>query len=295
MITRRGFLKLFKRSVLGGALLGGYAFIVEPSLMLRVQHHAFTPPGWTPGLKLRAVMLADPHVVDPHMPLNRWQYIVQRANELEPDLALLMGDYRARHRFRTGTVSLSDMAKATAGFRGKLGCFAILGNHDWWDDLEAQRRGAGPILTQRAFEDVGLPVLANGAVRLVKDGKPLWVTGTDSIVALRRSGGLVGLDDLPGTLARVTDDAPIVHLAHEPDLFVRMPERVSVTLCGHTHGGQVRIFGYSPVVPSMYGNRFAYGHIVEGGRHLVVSGGLGCSGLPVRFGIPPEITVVDLG
>jgi hypothetical protein len=47
-------------------------------------------------------------------------------------------------------------------------------------------------------------------------------------------------------------------------------------------------------VPSAYGNRYAYGHIVEDDRSLVVSGGLGCSILPVRFGVPPEIVIVEL-
>ena len=96
------------------------------------------------------------------------------------------------------------------------------------------------------------------------------------------------------TLAKVTDDAPVVLLAHEPDIFTRVPERVSLTLSGHTHGGQVRMFGYSPMVPSRFGNRFAYGHIVEGNRNLIVSGGLGCSILPVRIGVPPEIVIVHV-
>jgi predicted MPP superfamily phosphohydrolase len=74
-----------------------------------------------------------------------------------------------------------------------------------------------------------------------------------------------------------------------------VPERVSLTLSGHTHGGQVALpFIGRPVVPSSYGQRFAYGHIVEEGRHLIVSGGLGCSIMPVRFGVPPEIVVVDI-
>ncbi len=71
-------------------------------------------------------------------------------------------------------------------------------------------------------------------------------------------------------------------------------ERVSLTLSGHTHGGQVRLFGYSPRVPSRFGNRFAYGHICEEDRNLIVSGGLGCSILPVRIGVPPEIVMVDV-
>ena len=79
-----------------------------------------------------------------------------------------------------------------------------------------------------------------------------------------------------------------------PTSSPQVPERVSLTLSGHTHGGQVRLFGYSPRVPSRFGNRFAYGHIVEDNRHLIVSGGLGCSILPVRIGVPPEIVMVDV-
>jgi predicted MPP superfamily phosphohydrolase len=93
----------------------------------------------------------------------------------------------------------------------------------------------------------------------------------------------------------VTDDAPVLLLAHEPDVFPEVPARIALTLSGHTHGGQVRLFGYAPVVPSRYGNRYVYGHVVEEGRHLVVSGGLGCSTVPVRLGMPPEIVLVDVG
>ena len=71
--------------------------------------------------------------------------------------------------------------------------------------------------------------------------------------------------------------------------------RVSLTMSGHTHGGQIRIMGWSPVIPSRYGNRFAYGHIQENDRDLLVTGGLGVSRIPVRIGVPPEIMVVDLG
>jgi hypothetical protein len=95
-------------------------------------------------------------------------------------------------------------------------------------------------------------------------------------------------------LAQVSDDAPVVLLAHEPDIFAKGNARVALQLSGHTHGGQIRFGPWAPVVPSRFGSRFAYGHVIEEDRHLVVSGGLGCSGIPIRFGVPPEITVVDL-
>jgi predicted MPP superfamily phosphohydrolase len=83
-------------------------------------------------------------------------------------------------------------------------------------------------------------------------------------------------------------------MVHEPDIFPKVPSRVSLTVAGHTHGGQVRFGGYAPIVPSKFGGRYVYGHIVEEGRNLVVSAGLGCSGLPVRFGAPPEIVLIEL-
>src|SRR5262249_22540333 len=135
-----------------------------------------------------------------------------------------------------------------------------------------------------------------------------WIAGIGDQLAFRpraddrndedlRPGmeGFVGVHDLPATMRQITDAAPVILMVHEPDIFPEVSERVSLTLAGHTHGGQVRIFGFAPFVPSIYGARYAYGHIVEGGRNLIVSGGLGCSSLPVRFGSPPEIVLVDLG
>jgi predicted MPP superfamily phosphohydrolase len=106
-----------------------------------------------------------------------------------------------------------------------------------------------------------------------------------------------GVDDLPGTLSAIPDDGnPILLLAHEPDIFPEVPDRVSLTMCGHTHGGQVVLPYVGPlIVPSDYGDRYAYGHIVEGGRHLIVSGGLGLTWMPFRFGVPPEVLIVEIG
>ena len=87
-----------------------------------------------------------------------------------------------------------------------------------------------------------------------------------------------------------------VVLLHDPGAFRHLPEgEGDLVLSGHTHGGQVRIFGFSPVVPSRFGSRYIYGHKIEDGRNLIVSGGLGCSTLPLRFGSPPEIVMIELG
>jgi predicted MPP superfamily phosphohydrolase len=104
------------------------------------------------------------------------------------------------------------------------------------------------------------------------------------------------VDDLPGTLRQADSSDPVILLAHEPDIFPQVPDRVALTLCGHTHGGQIRIpLLWEHFVPSQYGTRYAYGHIVEEGRHMIVSGGLGTSAVPARLGVPPEILRVEIG
>ena len=104
-----------------------------------------------------------------------------------------------------------------------------------------------------------------------------------------------GLDDLEATLGQITDHAPVLLLAHEPDVFTDVPDRVSVTLSGHTHGGQINIFGWRPWAASRGSRRFPAGYFNVGGRELIVSRGLGCSSVPIRFGNWPEILLVELG
>jgi predicted MPP superfamily phosphohydrolase len=299
-ISRRRFLKTLGFSGAGMVGLSSYGLAVEPGFRLDVTRYALSPPRWTPGLRLSIGVIADVHAGGPLMPVERIRAIAERTNELTPDLIVLLGDFTASHKFKTRSVEPGEWAEALGVLRAPLGVHAVLGNHDWWDDLAAQRAGRGPVAGRRMLERFGIPVYENDVVRLEKDGRSFWLAGLGDQLAFVRSRrrrarrGPRGVDDLPGTLAKVTDDAPVVLLAHEPDIFARVPERVSLTLAGHTHGGQVRLLGYSPRVPSRFGNRFAYGHIVEDNRHLIVSGGLGCSILPVRIGVPPEIVMVEL-
>ncbi len=283
--------------------MGGYAFGVEP-FRLRVQRYGINPPRWPKGASLKIAVLTDIHACRPWMSPDRIRFVVKQTNALRPDLTVLLGDFSAGHRYVTGDVHSRDWSAALSGLRATLGVYSVLGNHDWWEDRTAQTNGHGPTFGQRALEAVGIPVLENQAVRLDIDGTPFWLAGLGDQLALlpwSRYGRKhwQGVDNLPGTLAQITDEAPVILLAHEPDVFPKVPARVSLTLCGHTHGGQVRVFGYSPVVPSSYRNRYAYGHIRERRGNaltdLVVSGGLGCSIAPIRFGVPPEITLVELG
>lgn len=267
--------------------------VIEPGFRLVVREYQVAIPRWNGRPPVSICVIADLHAGEPWMPLARVRRIVAAANALGPDLHVLLGDLPAHHRFVTRRVPMPDVVEALAGLQAPLGRYAILGNHDWWDDPQAQHAVFNPPMIQRLLVAAGVPVLSNQAVKLAHGGG-VWLAGTDSALAFGTRGP--GADDLPRALAPLrADDDPALLLIHEPDLFPSIPERVGLTLAGHTHGGQVRLFGRSLVVPSRFGNRFAYGLVQEGPRRMIVSGGLGCSLLPIRFGVPPELTLVRIG
>ncbi len=304
-LTRRSFLKGLGFAALALASVPAYAIGVEP-FRLVIKRYQVSPMRWPKDMPLRIAILADPHICKPWLTVDHLAGIVERANALQPDVFLLLGDYTIHHRWTNGQEPRAKWAAVLSRLEAPLGVHAILGNHDWWEDPQAQRTGSGLTRNGDALMQAGIPVYHNKAVRLQSDHGPFWLAGLGDQIALRpdksaNRPGFVGLHDLRGTLDQVTDKAPLILLAHEPDIFPFVPDRVTLTLSGHTHGGQVRLFGKSLIVPSRYGNRYAYGHIEEralsgvGTRTLIVSGGLGCSIMPVRLGVPPEITLVELG
>jgi predicted MPP superfamily phosphohydrolase len=293
MISRRHFLSLAGASGFSTAAYG----VSEPVLQLGVTRYNVSPPQWPSDFQLKIAAVADIHACDPWMSLDHIEAIVERTNALGADIVVLLGDYVAGHRHVTRFIPASEWASVLAGLKAPLGVHAILGNHDWWDDKAVQHNGQGITAARRGLEAAGIPVYENDARRLSKDGRPFWLAGLGDQLAyspMRRFRPMrrIGVDDLGLTLAKVTDDAPLILMAHEPDVAWRVPARVALQLSGHTHGGQVRLFGWSPVAPS--GQKLAYGH-VRVNCDVIVSGGLGCSTLPLRLGVPPEIVLVTVG
>jgi hypothetical protein len=286
-LSRRGFLVGSAGLVgISGASTAGYAAAIEPSRLITTTYR-ITPPGWQgPGLRIAAI--ADPHAGGPNMMIEHIRRTVDQTNALAPDLIVLLGDYVATHRFVTERVPYAAWAAEYARLAAPLGVHAILGNHDWWHDVTGVRQ---------AFAKVGIPVMENRAVLLGAGSRRFWLAGLGDQLAYRLGPHQFrGVDDLTGTLAQVTTDHPVILLAHEPDIFPNVPDRVAITLAGHTHGGQIRIpWLWEHHVPSRFGTRYVYGHIVESGRHMVVSGGLGTSIVPVRLGVPPEIVHIAIG
>jgi len=275
------FLGLAGALALVGLGLGGWAFWWEPS-SLRNEDHELALPAWPAACDgMRVAILADLHTGSPHNGLANLERIVALTQRARPDLVLLAGDFVIHGVLGGRFVAPERAAERLAELSAPAGVFAVLGNHEWWLDAERVRGALG---------SVGIPVLED-ASRPVSpsslEGCRFWLAGVGDFWE--------GDPDVEAALADVPIGAPTILFTHNPDLFPEIPPRVALTVAGHTHGGQVLlpILG-RPIVPSRFGERYAIGHVVEEGRHLFVSSGIGTSILPVRFRVPPEVSVLRL-
>ena len=220
--------------------------------------------------------------------------LVEQTNELAADLILLLGDY-AGHVLFGRELAPSAVANQLSKLSAPLGTHAVFGNHDWYSDAHARENGT-PTKWHDAFDAAGITTYSN-AFSLLKTDPPVTLAGLESQRAFhnRASRKVQGLDDWP-ELSKTLDPKPFtILMAHEPDIFPDLPDWVDLTVSGHTHGGQIAPFGVPLVVPSRYGRRYAYGHMHEGMKQLIVSGGIGYSTLPIRLGRPPEIVLIRIG
>ena len=239
MITRRALLNRGGGLLLAGAAFAGYSIVVEPNFMLDVTPYRVSPANWPADLNLRIAVISDLHACEPWMPPARIARIADLANALAPDLIVLLGDFSGGVAFAS-SVMPEQWAEALSRLRAPLGVFAVLGNHDWWHGALPQDPGDDGESVRRALRHMGAKLLENDVLRLSRNGAPVWLAGLADQMAIRAGAGhWRGLDDLPGTLAKITDDAPTILLAHEPFIFSRTPKRVALTLSGHTHGGQI--------------------------------------------------------
>jgi predicted MPP superfamily phosphohydrolase len=225
------------------------------------------------------MLITDVHT-GPFLSERALQRTFDRLMTLRPDAILLGGDLTTSH-----LADFESCRRAFASLRAPLGVFAVLGNHDHYTE--------DPPALEEMIERAGIRPLQNRAVALERAGDELILAGIDDLNA--------GRPDLDAALAdadRLRDGdgsrAPVVLLSHNPDIFFEAARRgVSLVLAGHTHGGQIRIPGL-PVLVRMSRYHLDQGRYAGDGAELVVTRGLGASGLPLRLGCPPEVGLFRL-
>lgn len=225
---------------------------------------------------LKVAVVADFHVRPTPEAVERLGKIVEAVNAEKPDLILLPGDFAAGVR-QDQAAPPETIAGELSRLSAPLGVYAVLGNHEHWIGKEG---------FVRAFAEKGIPLLEDRSVELEFDGRRFLLAGA-SDAWTRTPEAWEAL--LP------KDSLPRIVMTHTPDIFSTMPEPVALAVAGHTHGGQIALPFYGPVVmSSRLGRRYAYGLVREGRNTVFVTRGIGTSIVPLRFLCPPEIAVLTL-
>jgi predicted MPP superfamily phosphohydrolase len=272
-MKRRTFLRNTGLTALGAALGVGYARM--ESRWLVVEQVTLAVPNLPGAFKgKRVAILADFHH-GPYAPLPYIAHAVDMANGLGADLVLLGGDYPHR-----GLQFIAPCVRELGRLRAPLGVYAVLGNHDHYDDAQ-------PVVSAALWE-AGISELTNRGRWIETGGEKLWLCGVDDYWR--------GVQDLPAALAGATKEDAVILLSHNPDYVEEIhDERVGLVLSGHTHGGQVRlpILG-APVVPSIYGQKYASGLVQGPVAKVFVTRGIGTITPPLRLFCKPEIVLITL-
>ena len=238
----------------------------------------------------RIVQFSDAHVGS--MTGSR-QWMLQRAvdsiNAQHADAIVFTGDMQ--------NIWPDELTQQSSYFRqlkAKDGVFAVLGNHDYdvYQNCDEEEKTRNCAKTVKALRDMGFDLLLNEHRIVRRDSDSIVIAGMENWGTKKR---MPRKGDVIKTLTGITiSPSPfILMLQHDPSCWREkiLPEcNAQLTLSGHTHGGQISLFGWSPVAMSYseWG-----GMTYEGARAIFVSTGLGAL-IPFRFGLPGEIVVITL-
>lgn len=247
------------------------AALSEP-YMLTVEHQQINLRRLPKALEgFRIVQLSDVH----HGPFSSKAQIeraVETANRLKPDIIALTGDYISRERQYA-----APCAEMLGHLKARYGVYAVLGNHDHWTDAA---------LITDLFRAEGIRMLINEGMRFEQKGAAFWLAGVDDT--------MVGLEDLPLALAGAARNEMKLLLAHNPIILRRAARAaVDLVLSGHTHGGQVAWRSESSA-SGRPRRRLLKGLGRQGNTQIYVTRGLGTVVLPIRYGCPPEVSLLEL-
>jgi predicted MPP superfamily phosphohydrolase len=253
-----------------------WGFFIEPGRLV-IREETIQLDNWPQPLDgLRIAVLSDLHVDNWFITEKKLRTIVERTNQQQPELIVILGDFISGEGRVPERVEPEVFAPVLKELLAPLGVFAVLGNHDWW--YEGAR-------VRQVLEQNGIKVLEDQSAKVDARGTSFWLVGLADLWTRAQR--------IAGTVAKVPEGQPLIGLTHNPDIFPNLPQRVQLLLAGHTHGGQVRFPIIGPVIQSSeYG--WVHGHVFANNHHLFVTTGIGTSIIPVRFGLPPEIVILTL-
>lgn len=272
--SRRQFLTgLVATPLVAVAGVSAYARLIEPYSYLVSETDIFIKnlPERFEGFRI--TQLTDIHL-SKILGVNEVLNVVRLAQTTKPDMFVLTGDYATTYRRY-----IEPCADALSSLSAPEGVWAVLGNHDHYTD---------PELTIRALEKHRISVLDNQNTTIRRGPDSLQLSGIDDWTW--------NASDWLSAFRGLKADVPTVLLSHQPGVLeFEETKKVSLILSGHTHGGQINLpWLGAPARFATKDLRYAHGHFRHGDVQLYVSSGTGVIGLPVRFGVRPEIAVIRL-
>ena len=268
----RAMLKLLLGLVFIAALLLAYTFL-EP-YRIKITHilfvHSDIPPAFD---NTKIIFVSDIHH-GPFLARRRVASMVEKTNQLHPDIVIFGGDYVHR-----GPQYIIPCFEELQHVNATYGKFGVLGNHDHWEDAA---------LTWQQMQRAGITILDNQAVWIKKGQGQIKIGGVGDLWE--------DTQDLTPTLQDTTEEDFVILVSHNPDYAELLhTQKIDVMLSGHTHGGQVTLFGlWAPLIPSRYGQKYRTGLIQTPNVQVIVTNGIGTITPPVRFFARPEIVMMTL-
>lgn len=283
-----------------------WVFIIEPQL-ITVKRDTIELPGLKSGSYIKLVVISDLHIGIPYMDLNRLKKVVAMVNKENPDVIVNLGDYHS-HAIALSNISFEGISEILNNLKAKYGNYTILGNHDglhiqhkWLDGkfktLEYQRKLIVDMLnnTNSKLLDDSYDVIDVRGNKFVLLGLTDCYSTTENYINLYLANKLqpAHYPNLEKIMPNLPEDLPIILLNHSPDIFPQVPDRIALTLSGHTHGSHMNLPWFREMIaPSIYPGTYRVGHYQESKKQLYISAGLG--GPLVRLGVPPEIVILTL-
>ncbi len=213
----------------------------------------------------------------PFMNKNRLMALAREINEQQPDVVLLGGDY-----VRYSPFEFKDIQDFLAALKPKDGIFYVFGNHDYWADI---------LVCAKTFKDAGATLLINNSAAISRGEDKILLLGTDDFIE--------GSVSLMSTYEGVNPEDFAILMAHNPKTLYFLREKygslTDIALMGHTHEGQVSLFGFfNPLGFNKFLNFYTPTLREWEGIQYIVSNGFGMSGAPVRFFCPPTYHLITL-
>ncbi|MCM3667576.1 metallophosphoesterase [Mesobacillus maritimus] len=282
-VSRRNFIKrLFSGALaLGSVGIGGYYYAneIEPRLLDVTQYklkHSSIPKDFN---GFRIIQFSDTHLGF-HYNLAQFQKLIKKINDLQPDLIVFTGDLLDHP---TEFNQVSDVTKILSNLNSRYGKFAVYGNHD--------HGGYGTDI----YKEI---IINSGFTLLVNDSKPITLPNGNSIYLLGIDDAMLGQPDIKAALQNTEEQSYKILLSHAPDLAETTSlYPIQLQLSGHSHGGQIQLPFYGPVVTPPFGEKYPEGFYLLGTHNeltLYVNRGIGTTRLPFRMFSKPELTLFTL-